>query len=279
MIETPAIAQAYWDEMARLYWLTGPPLRPTDEDILLLERLVARHAPRKDSEPSRALMLGVTPAIAAMRWPERSRLLAVDGSFAMVKCVWPGVLPVGRAAVCGEWFSLPFASQSLDVITGDGSANCVSYPEGLRKLAEETRRVLRSGGCLFLRCYAQPDLKEEPERVLAGLGDGGYPSFHDFKFRFLMSMQETAHRGVALAEVHRRWVKSGNDPERLASATGWDPAVIGALDAYRDSPTVHVFPTLAEFRAVLGEYLEEISCSYATYPLAERCPVLVLKAL
>jgi hypothetical protein len=92
-----------------------------------------------------------------------------------------------------------------------------------------------------------------------------------------MSMQETAYRGVALADVHRRWVKSGIGPERLASVTGWDPAVIGAFDAYRDSPTVLVFPALAEFRSVLGEYFEEISCSHSTYPLAERCPVLVLR--
>ena len=265
--------------MARLYWLTGAPLRPTDKDILLLEQLVARHAPRRDCGPLGALMLGVTPAVAAMSWPERSRLLAVDGSFAMVKGVWPGDLPGARAAVCGGWFSLPFVNHSFEVITGDGSANCVSFPEGLRELAEETHRVLRPSGCLFLRCYTQPDLKEEPEHVLAGLWDGGYPSFHDFKFRFLMSMQETACHGVAVADVHRRWMKSGIDAERLASATGWDRAVIGALDAYRDSPTVHVFPTLAEFRSVLGEYFEEISCSHATYPLAERCPVLVLKRL
>jgi hypothetical protein len=120
-------------------------------------------------------------------------------------------------------------------------------------------------------------LKEEPERVLAGLWDGGYSSFHDFKFRFLMSMQETAHRGVEVADVYRCWVASGIDRERLAAATGWDPAVIGALDAYRDSSTVHFFPTLAEFRSVLGNYFEEISCSYATYPLADRCPVLALR--
>jgi hypothetical protein len=94
-----------------------------------------------------------------------------------------------------------------------------------------------------------------------------------------MSMQKTADRGVAVADVHRRWVKSGIDSTRLASATGWDPAVIGALDAYRDAPTVHVFPTRAEFRSVLGRHFEEISCSYSTYPLAERCPVLVLRTL
>ena len=132
MIETAAVSRTYWDEMARLYWLTGAPLRPSGKDILLL------------------------------RWPERSRLLAVDGSFAMVKGVWPCDLPVARVAVCGAWSSLPVASQSFDVITGDGSANCVSFPEGLQKLAEEAHRVLRPGGCLLLRCYTRPDFKKEP---------------------------------------------------------------------------------------------------------------------
>jgi SAM-dependent methyltransferase len=280
MIETVANARSYWDEMARLYWLTGAPLRPTDEDVRLLQRLVASHAPLKaTSEPLRALMLGVTPAVAGMHWPDRSQLLAVDGSFAMVKGVWPGDLTEARAAICGGWLSLPIADGSCHVITGDGSANCVSFPEGLRRLAREALRILRPGGCLFLRCYAQTSPMEDAGDVLDGLSNGLYPNFHAFKFRFLMSMQQTAHRGVAVADVYRRWAKSGIDPRRLAAVTGWDASIIQAIDVYRDSPTVHVFPSLAEFRSVLGEHFEELSCSYATYPLAERCPVLALRPL
>ena len=225
----------------------------------------------------RALMLGVTPAIAAMQWPDRLRLLAVDGSLAMVKGVWPGDLPVARAAICGEWLSLPLTDKSCDVVTGDGSANCVPFPEGLRRLAREALRVLRPEGCLFLRCYVQATPKEDARHLLDALSDGQYRSFHEFKFRFLMSMQESAQRGAAVAEVYCRWAQSGVDPRHLAAVTGWDASIIQALDAYRDSPTVHVFPTLTEFRSVLGEYFEELSCSYATYPLAERCPVLALR--
>ena len=129
-----------------------------------------------------------------------------------------------------------------------------------------------------MRFYAQLEQKEDPGSVLTSLLEGAISSFHEFKFRLLMAMQETAREGVRLADVHRYWAQSRIDPRHLAQATGWDVEVIRMLDAYRDCPTVHVFPTLMEFRAVLGEYFEERSCSFATYPIAERCPVFALKA-
>ena len=279
MVETTDGVGTYWDEMARFYWMTGAPLRPAREDVRHFTRLAARFVRRPSSGPLRALMLGVTPGYAGMAWPDHAELLAVDQSFAMVKGVWPGDVPGNRRAICGDWLSLPLADHSCHIVIADGSGNCVHFPEGLRRLAGEVARVLRPGGFLLLRCYAQLEQKENPACVLASLRDGASPSFHHFKFRLLMAMQESAHRGVALADVHRYWERSGIDPERLAEMMGWDLGVILAMDAYRDSPTVHVFPTLAQFRAVLGEYFGELSCSCAPYPLAERCPVLALRPI
>ena len=277
MVEIGDETQSYWNQMARFYWMTGAPLRPGPEDILHLQQLVARASSELPRGPLHAVMLGVTPAKASMQWPNNVRLLAVDRSLPMVKSVWPGDVPGARQAICGDWFSLPLADRSCSLFTGDGSGNCVRFPEGLRELAAEAARVLHPEGRLLLRCYIQPERREEPDRVLASLRESDNPTFHHFKFRLLMALQRTARDGVVLADVHRYWVRSRIIPERLAEATGWDLASIRMMDAYRDSPTVHVFPTLAEFRSVLEEFFEECSCTSASYPLAERCPVLMLK--
>ncbi len=276
MVQTWEGARTYWHEMAAIYCLMGAPLRPCREDIQHLQQLAARHAP-VPAGGVRALMLGVTPAVAAMAWPGRTRLLAVDASAAMVKGVWPGDVAGVRWAVRGEWTDLPVAHGSCQLVTGDGSGNCVRFPEGLRKLAAEAARVLDPAGCLLLRCYCQPERKEDPAEVMRGLWDGEDPSFHHFKFRLLMAMQQTARGGVRLGDVYRYWAQSGTAAERLAEARGWEVSAIQTIDAYRDSPTVHAFPTLAEFRSVFGDYFVEASCSSAAYPLAGRCPVLALK--
>lgn len=59
--------RSYWERLAACYWAIGPPLRPAPEDIGRLEERVARLRHGTQAEPLRALLLGVTPAIAAMR--------------------------------------------------------------------------------------------------------------------------------------------------------------------------------------------------------------------
>jgi SAM-dependent methyltransferase len=253
------------------------PLRPSEEDVHAMQQVAMRHAALRPAGPFRALMLGVTPDLAKMHWPDNTRLLAVDHTFAMVKAVWPGDIAGVRHAICSDWLAMPLADSSYSLVIGDGAMSCVRYPEGLRNLAAAVARVLRSDGLLLLRCYVQPRQKEDLGRVLVGLSNGENTSFHHFKFRLLMALQEDARQGVAVADVYRCWARSGIDPERLASSTGWNLATIRTLDLYRDSTTVHTFPTLAECRSVLREYFDEVSCSFATYPLAERCPMLVLK--
>jgi SAM-dependent methyltransferase len=279
MIPVSGGAQTYWDDLARSYWMLESPLRPTGEELLSTQQVAMRHAALRPAGPFRALLLGVTPDLARMQWPENTKLFAVDHSFPMVKVVWPGNIPEVRHAICGDWLAMPLADSSCNLAIGDGSMNCVRYPDGFRKVAASVARALRPDGLLVLRCYAQLEQKEDPDRVLASLSKGDMPSFHYFKFRLLMALQEDAREGVAVADVYRCWVRSGIDPARLAASRGWDPATIRTLDLYRDSSTVHTFPTLAECRSVLREYFDEVSCSYASFPLAERCPMLVLKPI
>lgn len=242
-----------------------------------MEEAAANWSAAHPGESLRALLLGVTPEIAKMCWPQASSLMAVDSSMAMAHAVWPGNVPARRWAVCGNWLALPRRESSCEIVVGDGSINCLQYPDGFRALAENIRCVLRDDGILVLRCYVQPASKELPEQVFSDMLCANIPSFHQFKFRLLMAMQPSTEQGIAVNEVYERWANSNIDQERLMAETGWEKRAIQTIEFYRAKETVHTFPTLTELRTVLLEFFDETSFSIPAYPLGERCPSLVLR--
>jgi SAM-dependent methyltransferase len=242
-----------------------------------MQETVATWAARQSEVTLNALLLGVTPEIAGMRWPAASSLTAVDGSAAMVAAVWPGDIPRQRRVVCGDWLALPFKESACYIVIGDGSMNCLPYPDGYRQMAAEVRRVLSRDGILILRCYIQPAVHERPEEVFADIYRAPTPSFHHFKFRLLMAMQQSTQAGIAVNDVYRYWADRNIDTTLLNRRAGWDQGAIDTIELYRHSVTVHSFPTLAEYRAVLLEFFDEVSLSSPPCDLGERCPVLVLR--
>lgn len=242
-----------------------------------MEEAASGWAAGHPGRPLDALLLGVTPEIARMRWPERSSLMAVDSSMAMVRAVWPGNVAGRRWAVRADWHALPREKFSCDVVVGDGSINCVAYPCGYRALAAGVGSVLRDDGLFVLRCYLRPEPQERPEDVAARMAQ--FPSFHHFKFSLLMALQRGVREGIPVDRVYRFWAGLKVAEEGLATRAGWEMAAIRTIDFYRGSTTVHTFPTLEELRAVLLEYFEEISLATPAYPMGERCPTLVLKPL
>jgi SAM-dependent methyltransferase len=270
-------SKSYWDDVASSFAALGPPLKPSDEDIDFLEEAVAAWAREHPRERHSATLLGVTRQIAEMRWPETWSLLAIDQSLPMAQIIWPGDIPGKRWAICGDWLDLPRGAASSAVVIGDGSANCVKFPEGLRELAENIRRVMRPDGILLLRCFVQPEVKERPEDVFSDLVGLRVASFHHFKFRLLMAMQRRSSEGIVLHDVYEEWMKNRIDEEWLAERTGWEARGIGTIHNYRDKGSVHTFPTLSEFRTVLHEYFDEVAISIPTYSTGERCPRLMLR--
>ncbi len=258
----------YWQGLARSYAALGPPLRPCDADIAAMEGAVAEWAARHPGRPMRALLLGVTPQIAAMRWPGGTSLIAADQSVPMVRMVWPGNISGRRAASCAEWRRLPLRDACCDVVIGDGSLSCVRYPEGLRAVAAEARRVLCNDGILVVRCYVQAERPERPEEVMADLFRGSIPSFHWFKFRLLMALQEDAEAGIAVDAVYRFWAGQRVDEVALAAQTGWDLEAIRMMSLYRGTNTVHTFPTAAETHALISEFFGDVEFGEGRCPLS-----------
>jgi len=106
---------------------------------------------------------------------------------------------------------------------------------------------------------------------------GAVPSFHVFKMRLLMSMQRSAGEGIAVNEVYAYWSSRALDANDISQRTGWPVALIRSLELYRGTNTVHVFPTLNELRSVFHPLFDELSLVRPTYPLGDRCPILVAR--
>jgi SAM-dependent methyltransferase len=232
-----ATTGSYWDGFAQSYARLGPPLRPSADDIQIFERTIADWAAARSMRRVEALLLGVTPDIARMRWPSGTSLLAIDRSEPMVRTVWPGNIAGWREVVCADWVSLPRKKASCDVVIGDGSINCLPYPDGFRKVAETVASVLRPDGIFLLRVYLQSEPRETTDHVFADALDGRVSSFHAFKLRLLMAAQENAHEGVAVRDVYRSWAERKIDRERLPNVTGWQKHDVDTIDFYRDSST------------------------------------------
>ena len=221
----------------------------------------------------RALLLGATPEIAEMHWPESSSLTAVDNSLPMLQARWPGNVPGKRRAVCGNWLALPYRAFSFDVAIGDGSINCLKYPGEMRALAETISRVLRDDGILVLRSYVQSDKQESPQEVYAD----SVGCFNALKLRLLMAVQQSSQEGVALKDVYISWMKRSLDAQSSPLGAGWRKPGVEMIELYRDSNTMYAFPTLPELRRVLYEFFEEISIAIPSYEMGNRCPILLLK--
>ena len=119
---------AHWPGIARSWHLVGPPLRPSPEEIELFERSIMHWAQgvpgaqrSQEAQEIQALVLGVTPELFLLRWPEATVVRALDASSEMINVVWQG--PEG-SAVSGSWTAAPIAQASQHVIVCDGVSGC-----------------------------------------------------------------------------------------------------------------------------------------------------------
>jgi SAM-dependent methyltransferase len=267
---------SHWNQHARQWHKIGPPLRPQDEDIDFLRRSVV--FPLNSGRQNRhILLLGVTPEIAGLPWPERGRLLAVDQCGAMIREVWQPCASIPSHAVRGEWCQLPTDDSHFDVIVGDGCMTLMDAERGMHRFLREIRRVLQPGGLLALRLFLRPDVAEPPEQVFADLKQNRIGNFHIFKWRLLMALHGTLQEGVAVCRAPDCYRQFIADDDRICNYTGWEKATIATLEAYRNSTARYYFPTLGEARAILGHYLTEESVFTPSYELGDRCPTVIYR--
>ncbi len=216
-------ALPYWDARAQR-WKVSQPISPGPEDQRFYEACAARRVPEDGSELT-ALLLGVTPAIAQMRWPGPTRLVALDWSGGMFRNVWPREhLPRGAAGVRGDWRAMPLADGSVDFAIGDGCYSTFRDLEGPALLNREVHRVLRPGGEFCLRCHRRPDVPHSIERLFEWLHAGRFQNLDLFRWILAMAVHGDSIEGVSLHRVWETWREHVPDAKALAARFGWTDA-------------------------------------------------------
>ena len=269
-----SLQQPHWGEVARHWHHYGPPLRPSAAEVRVMEGTVRRWCAVRALRPLKALLLGVTPEIATMAWPDGTELLAVDRSEPMIERVWPGDIDGLRKAVCADWFGFSSGSDRYNVVIGDGIFTILDYPGQYRALAAVARDVLASDGIFISRFFLRPATRETPESVFDDLLANRIATFHGFKFRLAMALQENAQSGVRMGDVFNAWHRAGIDLDTLMAKTGWPREAIGTIRLYDGKDSRLSFPSAAEIDAVMSEHFEEIDVGYLPQETGGRCPIV-----
>jgi SAM-dependent methyltransferase len=226
----------------------------------------------------RAWLLGITPEIATLHWPQEVELIAVERVQAMIDGVWPGNTD-RRRAICGDWLDVPFPDESCDLAIGDGCVSHVGFPNGLSRLLVSVHRCLRSEGYLMLRLFCRSDVAESPSAVIDALQSGSIDNFHAFKWRLAMAVQGMDDApDVSVDEVWRIWNAAGIDGNALALSRGWRPEEIGTIDLYRGSSARYNFMRFDQtIRCLQQAGFDLLTTRTGSYELAERCPHVLLR--
>ena len=231
----------------------------------------------KRDGPLKVLLLGVTPEIAAMSWPEGTRLLALDKSQAMIDLVWPGDVGGFRKAVLADWFEYRRTDGRHDIVIGDGNFAPLDYPRGYRALAAVAHEALTDAGILLSRFFVRPAQAETPDAVFEDLLANRIKSFHAFKVRLAAALQESAEAGVAVSDVLAAWKRARIDMGALLTMTGWRHETVDMIYLYEGKTSRLSFPDVAEVQAVMSEYFDHRETRYLDYEMGDRCPIMTYR--
>ena len=270
-----ASTDARWEALALAWPAIRPPLRPGRDDIALLQTLVADRSSATAADSPRALLLGVTPEIASMRWPAGTSLLALDFSEAMIRGVWRAPEGVPAMVARADWTAMPVRDGACDVVVGDGNLTSLSYPGEYAAFADETRRVLREPGTLVLRLFARPERPDPLDTVFADLRAGRIREPALLPWRIAMALHGTLAEGVRAGAVWEAWCERVPRAVALFEALGWPPQALGSLEWTRGQEYVMRFPTVGEVEDLLAHGYERTICRTPAYEGGELYPTVV----
>ncbi len=243
-----------------------PPLRP-NSDVVEAYRALTRGC----AEPM--LLLGVTPELADLS----AKLSAVDRTQAMLDCVWPGDTPQ-RRALLGDWLNLRMPAASFASVICDGGALALPYPGLATKLLREVANVLIPGGRFVSRAFCSPDEGETLAAVRSAFERGELANFHALKWRVAMAIGfERGGPNVPVSEIRDTVEQWFPDRAALAAETGWPRDEIDTIDSYAGSAVIYGFAMRRQILDIVPEeFCNARFVDAGSYPLAERCPLLVL---
>ncbi len=272
---TPHTADGQWPVVASTWRLIGPPLRPAPQDLGVVNGAVAEWT-EAASHPARALILGVTPELFHLPWPDGSVVRAVDRTEQMIDEVWPG----DRADVLiGDWADMVWPPASVDIVLCDGGWHLLT-PGGQARLATTLAAAIAPGGRFITRLFTPPDRPETPDAVIAALRSGQIPDLNCLKLRLGHALTDSTSAGVELGRVWAFLRSECGDWVSLAEKLGWELEHLTAIDAYRGSTARYHFVTTEQFESTVctpstGFAIGSIHT--ADYAMGTQCPTVVVE--
>lgn len=266
----------HWAEMARQWRQAGSPLRPSKQDLSFCIDAVGEWHRHCGVAP-RVLLLGVTPDIYRLPWPEGTDILAVDRSQPMIDIVWPGSKD---AVLCADWLTLALPDSSRDIALCDGGLPLLSYPQEQQQLVHILRSLLSDKGLCIFRLFVPPQQRESTDAVLQDLFEGRISNLNILKLRLAMSLQNSAAQGVELRTVWCAVREIASDLEGLAEKIGWPLEHMLAINIYRDSTARYSFVTVDQVCDLFCGRSGGFKLRYLhvpSYEFGERCPTIVLQ--
>lgn len=274
--ETVAVL-GVWEGWASRWTKIQPPARPIAEEIAVFERFVGAACASARASGPRALLLGVTPEIATMRWPAGTRLLALDLSAVMIRTLWPRAGVRDAVAARADWRTMPVRDRTYDVVVGDGVLLWQRYPDDFVALARELRRVLKDDGAFVVRLFAKPDRNDPLTAIFADLRAGRIPNSAIAHLRLGMALRRDLRSGTRLGDVYDAWHANVPDEEQLLQSLGWWPEWVGTFEVYRGLDTRLSFLTVAELSEVFGACFRLEECRVPSYDEHGMCPTVVFR--
>lgn len=270
-------AAGHWQDIARLWEQVGPPLRPSDQDIAFVKDAIGSWA--RDNGAPRALILGVTPELYHLPWPNGTDVLAVDHTQSMIDTIWPGPR---NAVICADWTTMPLQTCSRNIVLCDGGVNLLAYPREHNQFVRTLHRVIASDGLCIFRLFIPPEERETSNEVLQDLLDAKIPNLNLLKLRLWMALHEDITKGIQLKQVWNAIHQVAPDFNRLASQIGWPVEHLLAINTYRNCSTRYYFIDLGDVCHLFcespgGFTLEAVHVP--TYELGEQCPTVVLRRI
>ncbi len=267
----------HWPEIARRWEQVGPPLRPSAQDFTFLNDAIGTWA--HENGVPRALILGVTPELYNLQWPNGTDILAVDHTQSMIDSVWPGPR---NAAICAEWTTMPLQTASRDIVLCDGGVNLLEYPHKHHQFVRTLHQVTSSDGLCVLRLFVPPKERETSDEVLQDLLDAKIPNLNLLKLRLWMALHEDITQGIQLKQIWNAIHEVAPDFDRLATHIGWPIEHLMAINTYRNCPTRYYFIDLDDVCHLFCESPGGFTLDAVyvpTYELGEQCPTVVFRRI
>jgi ubiquinone/menaquinone biosynthesis C-methylase UbiE len=254
----------HWKMHATSWNSLKSPLRPCDQDVLITKSYIES---LNFNSKKKCLLLGVTPEIKRLLEDQCIQFYAVDISSDMILNLWKSPKDL---CINADWLKMPFADLSFDLIISDGSMNVVGNRERTEKLFRELTRVLKSSGSIISRFFIRPTETESIHDLLKTTES----NFHAFKWRVAMALQPSFDIGIELNSIYDFFYQH---KEQLLHTNNWMDSDFVTINSYRNSAATYSFPKLAELLTLLDDSYDVIETQYASYHLAEICPLMLLR--